>query len=289
MLGEILNKILLSEQISPSDLDYAMDGHKYIAFNYNSTKGRGANTGRRYVIPFAYGVTNSGNPVLRAFQIKGDTTSDNLRWKFFRLDRIENLTVSKKEFTQEDLEQYWQYGAANYEGDETMAGNPQKIISFKRTSTVEPPQNNTSGPINTKGQVVGTKSDTTANNNVDSGPKAPKQKEYQAGDVIPYKEFMRRNVDLRFGGRKSNLTKLANDMFKAGKLNYDDSDIENQEPEETGPNLGQIAGWEDNSMNAKDQINQRMSGLEQQLQNSPQKIDLSQFDKYEPTTNKKRW
>lgn len=301
MLGEILNKILLSEQITTSRLDKAMDGHRYVAFNYNSTNGQGLNTGRRYVIPFAYGVTKAGNPVLRAFQIKGDTTTDNLRWKFFRLDRIENFRTSQKQFTQEDLEQYWQYGEANYEGDETMAGKPQKIVSFRSQPTSTPNDTQPSGAMMQNGQSSGPKmtepTDALAqDDSKQSGPKMRPQKEYKPGDIIPYKEFMRRNVDLRFGGRKSNLTKLANDLFKAGKLNYDDEEEENvpetpqiEEPKQETPTLGQIAGWNTDTITAKDQVNDRFSKLRQQLQNQPQTIDLSQFDKYEPTTNKKRW
>ncbi len=285
------------ERISSNELDVAMDNHNYIGFNYNSTEGRGEHTGVRKAIPFAYGVTKIGNPVLRAFQIEGDTTTDNMRWKFFRLDRIENLNIWDETFTKEDIDKCSQYGQANFSGDKTMAGPPEKIISFNGSQTLEPQQNDVSGPITKNGNVYGSTPEDSNGTSTQSGPRGVQQKEYKPGDVIPYKEFLRRNVDFRYGGRKSKLTKLANDMYRAGKLKYDEEDdipnATNVEPPQVEqpkqPNLGQLAGWNDNEITAKDQVNQRMNGLEQQLQNKPQKIDLSQFDKYEPTTNKKRW
>lgn len=44
--------------------------------------------GDRYIEPVAYGLSTSGNPVVRAFQTDGPTKTGNDDWKLFRLDRI---------------------------------------------------------------------------------------------------------------------------------------------------------------------------------------------------------
>ena len=40
------------------------------------------------IYPVAYGISTAGNPVVRAFQPQGSTSSEVPAWKFFRIDRI---------------------------------------------------------------------------------------------------------------------------------------------------------------------------------------------------------
>ena len=57
------------------------------------------NGGTRTVEPFAYGSTEAGNEVLRAFQTGGHSVSgQSVGWKLFRVDAIENLLVTAEHF-----------------------------------------------------------------------------------------------------------------------------------------------------------------------------------------------
>lgn len=51
---------------------------------------------KRYIFPVAYGVSKSGNDVIRAFQSMGDTNTVIPKWKFFRIDRIKSWVNKPK-------------------------------------------------------------------------------------------------------------------------------------------------------------------------------------------------
>ena len=53
---------------------------------YNGPSGTG--NGERLIYPVAYGISTAGNPVVRAFQPQGSTSTEVPAWKFFRIDRI---------------------------------------------------------------------------------------------------------------------------------------------------------------------------------------------------------
>ena len=55
--------------------------------------------GARVVEPHTYGINVHGNELLRAFQIRGASSSGERRgWKLFRLDRIASMAVLSDEF-----------------------------------------------------------------------------------------------------------------------------------------------------------------------------------------------
>lgn len=58
-----------------------------VVMNYNSG-GENLATGQRTIYPIAYGLSKANNPVIRAFEPKGDTVRGVPAWKFFRVDRI---------------------------------------------------------------------------------------------------------------------------------------------------------------------------------------------------------
>ena len=86
-LRELLQEAILEESASVEDVTSAIDNHNRIIINYHSN-GKEEADGARVIEVYAYGVTKAGNPVIRAFQPYGDTTSRVPSWKFFRLDRI---------------------------------------------------------------------------------------------------------------------------------------------------------------------------------------------------------
>lgn len=311
MLERLLIESLLEEAISTEEVADAIKSHRCVHINYNSTKGQGKNTGERYIVPFALGITKSGNPILRAFQPEGDSTSEVPRWKYFRLDRIENWTPSDETFTKEQIDSYSTYGEPNYNGDKTMSsvylvatfdnepeGNttqggpiynvgdkiPEKELMRrsvdlrkginKSSFTRKANQAFKNGELDKEDEILKQQRDEIDNSQskTESGPiMQGDTKEYKVGDVIPFKELQRRSVDFR-KGMQNDFTRKANQAYRNGELN----DIEIDEPEVS-------------DFDASEYENTPFSTLAKQIANKPQKIDLSQFDKYEPTTNKKRW
>ena len=120
MLTELLQEILLTESVSVNDIDDAMDNHKRVIINYHS-KGEDIATGARVIEVYAYGLTKAGNPVIRAFQPFGDTTSKVPSWKFFRLDRISAWEDTKQTFNRPASEIYRGLGDFNPNDDRTMS------------------------------------------------------------------------------------------------------------------------------------------------------------------------
>lgn len=117
VFGSILEEILLNESASVENVVKAMDNHSKVIINYHSN-GKDDNTGTRVIEPITYGLTKAGNPVIRAYQPYGDTTTHTPGWKMFRLDRISYWEETKEKF----------YNVpnipgqeANLDGDETMA------------------------------------------------------------------------------------------------------------------------------------------------------------------------
>lgn len=128
MLTELLQEILLTESVSVADIDDAIDNHKRVIINYHS-KGEDVATGARVIEVYAYGTTKAGNPVIRAFQPYGDTTSKIPSWKFFRLDRISAWEKTNQIFNTPASEIYKGIGDFNPDGDLTMS-TVYKIAKF---------------------------------------------------------------------------------------------------------------------------------------------------------------
>ena len=125
--GGILEKLLLRESASPEQICKAIDNHSYVIINYHSD-GKDDNTGSRIIMPVAYGLSTASNPVVRAYQPMGDTTSILNKWKLFRLDRISYWEETKKQFEKNDLPQN-ALQQFNNDGDESMKV-VNKLISF---------------------------------------------------------------------------------------------------------------------------------------------------------------
>lgn len=87
ILKEILSEsFLLREDASVNAINNAVNNMHPVIITYNGPSGSGL--GEREIYPVAYGISTAGNPVVRAFQPKGDTSTDVPAWKFFRIDRI---------------------------------------------------------------------------------------------------------------------------------------------------------------------------------------------------------
>ena len=86
VFGGLLEEMLLRESASVENVVKAMDNHAKVIINYHSD-GKDEHSGTRVIEPITYGLTKAGNPVIRAYQPYGDTTTTAPGWKMFRLDR----------------------------------------------------------------------------------------------------------------------------------------------------------------------------------------------------------
>lgn len=83
----VLDSGLLLESAQSSEITDAILNFRPARIKYR-TNGEDYKTGARLIYPVAYGLTTAGNPVVRAFEPKGETTTEVPAWKFFRVDRI---------------------------------------------------------------------------------------------------------------------------------------------------------------------------------------------------------
>jgi len=114
LLKEILEEsFLLREDASVDAINNAVNNMHPVRIIYNGPSGTG--NGEREIYPVAYGLSTAGNPVVRAFQPQGSTSSEVPSWKFFRIDRIERWdNDNSRTFNPEELNGF------NDKGDEQI-------------------------------------------------------------------------------------------------------------------------------------------------------------------------
>lgn len=121
MFGKILDEILLESTPSTTDITDAISNRKKVKINYNSG-GKDKAKGYRVVDVYDYGISKSGNKVLRVFQEYGDSTGENDTftpgWKTLRVDRIEDWEETGQTFDEAPSDRYGRYNA---NGDNNMA------------------------------------------------------------------------------------------------------------------------------------------------------------------------
>ncbi len=81
------------------NLHYAIQNHLLVEFNYNGE-------GVRVAEPFCLGKTTAGNVALRAFQLRGYTTSIIPEWKLFDLAKVSDLKVLSEGFDFKQRDNY---------------------------------------------------------------------------------------------------------------------------------------------------------------------------------------
>lgn len=161
-LSNILNKILLSEGADYGSVLDSIRNKYYVRIRYDDEmegKGFGDPKGSRVIQPMAIGSTKAGNPVLRAFQMSGNSRRGAPKWKYFRLDRIKSwFPMKNKHFYTIPDEKYGRY---NREGDNLMGAfddnakfddmeDPLNQVRAARMANKEMPKvstKNVSGPI----------------------------------------------------------------------------------------------------------------------------------------------
>lgn len=127
---ESIWKEFLKESVSTNNIVDAIDKKYQVEISYDS-EDNGEHLGTRIIEPVAYGLTKAGNPVIRAFQPYGDTTTTVPNWKFFRVDRIKRWKTTENYFVEEPSYYYNNIGDFNPNGDKTMSV-VYKIADFSK-------------------------------------------------------------------------------------------------------------------------------------------------------------
>lgn len=117
-LSDILREVL-NESVAPDVVTQAIVNHNYVNITYVDEESHAP--GRRLIQPYAYGLTMAGNPVLRAFQISGDSYRGKPHWKFFLLKRITSWNTRKQTFSSPPPMQGFNTEDYNGDGDMSMS------------------------------------------------------------------------------------------------------------------------------------------------------------------------
>lgn len=113
-------KNLLKEDVSSDEVLDAIRGKYHVRIKYDDgMEDNGGNPkGSRVIQPMALGTTKKGYPVVRAFQVSGNSRRGAPKWKFFRLDRVTSWRpMRNKRFFNTPDDSYGEY---NKTGDRTM-------------------------------------------------------------------------------------------------------------------------------------------------------------------------
>lgn len=91
-------KTEIKKNVNVDNINKAIDDKIRIKIFYRGDKNIAA--GQRTVEVYAYGLSSAGNPVMRAFQLAGDTQTEMPDWKLFRVDRISRWVETNQRFDQ---------------------------------------------------------------------------------------------------------------------------------------------------------------------------------------------
>jgi predicted DNA-binding transcriptional regulator YafY len=87
---------LILENISRNSIVDAINNRYVVNINYAGDDNTAQ--GPRYIEVYAFGLSKSNNPVIRAFQLAGDSKTLSPQWKMFRVDRIKRWEPTQREF-----------------------------------------------------------------------------------------------------------------------------------------------------------------------------------------------
>ena len=116
-LSTVLNSVL-NESVSQNEVSDAISNQQYVQLNYVDDDG--AAVGNRLVQPYVLGRSMAGNPVVRVFQVSGDSLRKR-SWKTLRLDRIISWKPRKQTFHVPPQYMGYNIPAYNQNGDRAMS------------------------------------------------------------------------------------------------------------------------------------------------------------------------
>jgi hypothetical protein len=126
-LYSVLNNIIL-EAVNKLEVEDAIEKHQTIRLWYEGDET--IVKGWRWVEPYVLGLSKKGNPIVRVFQIKGVTDTEQPQWKTFRLDKITYWQKIPKFFLEPISDKNKSVAKYNDKGDGSMT-KIFKQIQFK--------------------------------------------------------------------------------------------------------------------------------------------------------------
>lgn len=115
-----LTEGLITEFVSSNEVSNAIQNREAILITYDDETSK-SRQGVRYIEPYVFGATKTGNPCIRAYQYWGDTRRGVPKWKLFRLDRIQSWEPTGEVFELEPKARGWAAQAYNHNGDNSMS------------------------------------------------------------------------------------------------------------------------------------------------------------------------
>ncbi|MBU2118679.1 MAG: hypothetical protein KJ954_13915 [Alphaproteobacteria bacterium] len=92
-----LSELELGARVKIRTIIEAMNWPQLIVFHYGESD--------RVVAPFVVGVSSDGNPLLRGYQLEGNSRSGKGEgWRVFQMRKMENLENYQEFFNQEDFD-----------------------------------------------------------------------------------------------------------------------------------------------------------------------------------------
>lgn len=148
-------KQVLTEEVDPKDVNHAINNKKRVVIRYNDEgkkDGSGRSEGARFIEPYVYGYTKSGNPCFRAYQYNGSSFRGVPKWKLFRLDRVISWEEMNSHFTVEPRENGWNAELYNRNGDESMSSVENQVHfddlhPYEPNSSLQASRNNSNGSL----------------------------------------------------------------------------------------------------------------------------------------------
>lgn len=97
ILEEVINaKNIITEDVDIKSVNDAIENRYRVRIEYKDYEDRPPS--KRYIEVYALGLSKAGNPVIRAYQLFGGTTTKIPKWKMFRLDKITKWEPTKPKF-----------------------------------------------------------------------------------------------------------------------------------------------------------------------------------------------
>jgi len=120
ILDELIleNKSILLES-SRDEVVKAIEGKYRVNIYYAGDDNTKA--GKRHIEVYGFGLSKSGSPVIRAYQVFGDTKTIVPKWKLFRLDRITRWEPTSFKFYSPVSDRGTNIPAYNPNGDASMS------------------------------------------------------------------------------------------------------------------------------------------------------------------------
>lgn len=270
LFGDILCRtltLLCESEVTSDMVSQVMDERRRVIISYHSN-GEDNNTGPRLIEIYAYGVTTAGNPVIRAFQPYGDTTSKIPEWKYFLLSRISSWKETGEVYDTPPEKRYPGVGSFNPNDDKTMA-YVYKIVTF---SDEQPSMVNNTMPTGPK-----TKADMPNNNSVyktDTERSLDKLRKQVERPVMLHDLLPDKSTNTTDKGKEPPTPTTHGPKLKQEPENNTDSD--NKDDIQAIPYPEFMRRLRDNEDLYKTDTERKMDNLRKRLDN-PEKIDLSRI------------